>query len=292
MLLERGLRVRVLDNLMYGQQSLLHCFRHPGFEFVRGDIRDGATVHSALDGVDGVVHLAAIVGAPACRRDPELARAVNQEATSSLLELAARDVPLVFASTTSNYGAQDQPCDEDTALNPLSEYGLTKTAAETAVRERGNAAVLRFASAFGMSPRLRLDLMVNDFTWQAVKNGALIVYEKGFRRTFAHVGDLARSILLALQSFGRMRDQVFNVGHSSLSFSKEEVALIIRQRVEFFLYFAAIGSDPDRRDYEVSYDRIAGLGFDTEVSLEQGIDELIRGFEMVTLRNPYSNIEE
>jgi nucleoside-diphosphate-sugar epimerase len=277
---------------MYGQRSLLHCFVDRQFEFVRGDVRDEGTLGRALDSVDLVVHLAAIVGAPACRRDPLLAESVNYGATALLDRLRHKDQKLIFASTTSNYGAQPEACDENTPLQPLSEYGVTKTRAERLLLDSGNVVAYRFASAFGISPRQRLDLVVNDFVWQAVKNGTLIVYEGGFRRTFIHLHDMVRSFRFALDRFADLVDNVFNVGHEDMNYSKAEVARRIRDRREFFLHFADVGSDQDARNYEVSYRKIRAKGFETTRTLDDGIDELVRGYEMITLHNPYSNIEE
>lgn len=291
-LLSAGHRVRVLDNLMYGQRSLLHCFANRQFEFVRNDMCDESVLRRALDSVDLIIHLAAVVGEPACRRNPVLAHAVNYGATELLNSLRGKDQKLIFASTTSNYGAQPDACDEETPLKPLSEYGISKTKAERLLLDAGNVVAYRFASAFGVSPRQRLDLVVNDFVWQAVKNGTLIVYESGFRRTFIHVQDMVRSFLFAVDRYSDLVDNVFNVGHEDLNYSKAEVARKIRGKRDFFLYFADTGSDPDRRDYEVSYQKIRAKGFTTTLTLDDGIDELIRGYEMISLHNPYSNIEE
>src|SRR5262249_42880872 len=281
-LLAAGHRVRVLDNLMYGQRSLLHCFANRQFEFVRGDIRDEPVLRRALDSVELIMHLAAIVGEPACRRNPELAHAVNRGATELLNNVRRTDQRLIFASTTSNYGAQAQACDEETHLMPLSEYGVSKTRAERLLLDAGNVVAYRFASAFGISPRQRLDLVVNDFVWQAVKNGTLIVYESGFRRTFIHVEDIVRSFIFAVDHYRELVDDVFNVGHEDLNYSKAEVAQKVRARRKFFLYFADTGADPDRRDYEVSYQKIRAKGFTITRSLDDGIEELIRGYEMIS----------
>jgi len=291
-LLERGYKVRVVDNMMYGVPSLLPCFINPDFDFIRGDVRDEAVMKRALEDIDVIIHLAAIVGAPACQRDERLAWEVNYGAVELLDDLRSKDQPVIFASTGSVYGRVEGICTEETPVNPLSTYGMTKARAEERLLSSGNVVVYRFATAFGLSPRLRLDLLPNDFTFQAVRNKSLIVYEKHFRRTFIHVTDMARSFIFALENLDRMRDEVYNVGHESMNYTKEEVALKIKEKVDFFLYFADIGSDPDKRDYEVSYEKIRRLGFETKVTMDQGIDELIRGFQMITFRTPYRNVEE
>jgi len=294
-LMHQGHEVRVLDNLMYGQLSLLHCFIDGKFRFIRGDVRDKEAVKKAVEGVDHIVHLAAIVGAPACRRDERLAWEVNVQGTINITECRKPSQGLILASTGSNYGAVDGVCTEDTPLHPLSTYGTTKTEAEAQVLRSGNAVVYRFATGFGLSPRLRIDLMINDFVFQAVKNGALIVYEKDFRRTFIHVRDMVRSLVFAVENYDRMVGEVsdvFNVGNEAMNYTKEQVALKMRDRVDFWLHFADVGNDPDQRDYEVSYEKIRSKGFETAVSLDQGIDELVHGCRMVSLRNPFSNVEE
>jgi nucleoside-diphosphate-sugar epimerase len=294
-LMQQGHEVRVLDNLMYGQLSLLHCFIDGKFEFIRGDVRDKDAVRKAAQGVDHIVHLAAIVGEPACRKDERLAWEVNVQGTINVVECRRPSQGLICASTGSNYGAVDGVCTEETPLNPLSTYGITKTEAETHVLRSGNAIVYRFATGFGLSPRLRMDLMINDFAFQAVKNGSLIVYEKGFRRTFIHVRDMVRALVFAVENYDRLVGEVgdvFNVGNETMNYTKEQVALKIRDRVDFWLHFADVGSDPDKRDYDVSYDKIRSKGFEIEIGLEQGIHELIEGCRMVSLRNPFSNVEE
>ena len=294
-LMRRGHEVRVLDNLMYGQHSLLHYLIDSRFQFIRGDVRDKDAVGKAVQGVDHIVHLAAIVGAPACRKDERLAWEVNVQGTICVVECRKPSQGLVFASSCSNYGAVEGVCSEDTPLDPLSTYAITKTEAEVQVLRSENAIVYRFATGFGLSPRLRIDLMVNDFVFQAVKNGALIVYDKDRRRSFIHVRDMARSLVFAVDNYKRLAGEVgnvFNVGNEGLNYTKEQVALKVREWTDFWLHFADGGAEPDPRDYEVSYEKIRSKGFGTAISLEQGIDELVQGCRMVSLRNPFSNAEE
>ena len=290
MLLQRGYKVRVLDNLMYGGRSLLPCFAYQGFEFVRGDVRKIEDLRSALDDMDAIYHLAAIVGFPACKKAPELADEINHQATK-LLEGLRHDRPMIYASTGSNYGALiGDVCTEETPLNPLTIYGKTKTAAEQYLLERGNVVAYRYATAFGVSPRLRLDLLINDFVYQAVKNHNLIIYEKSFKRTFINVRDIALSLIFALENFDKMRDQVYNVGSNDMNFSKEDVAVMIKQRFDYYLHFAEIGKDEDQRNYEVSYEKINEAGFYTTVGIDEGIDELISVMDVIEVVNEYSNV--
>lgn len=291
LLLEDGYAVRALDSLMYGGAGLLPHFRNPRFEFVQGDIRDPRTVADALRGCDVVVHLAAIVGFPACRKYPDLAEAVNVDGTKVVADGAGRERLLLFGSTGSNYGALvDEVCTEEAPLNPLSLYGKTKTAAERYLLARGNTIAFRFATAFGVSPRMRLDLLVNEFVHTALKLRYLVVYEAHFMRSFIHVHDIARSFLFALQKVDRMRGQVYNVGSESMNYSKAQVCEMIRRRVEYYLHYAEVGQDADKRNYVVSYEKIAALGYRTTITLEDGIDELVRTLPVLDVKNPYSNV--
>jgi len=249
-------------------------------------VRDEETVCRALDGADAIVHLAALVGYPACCGEPMLAASINVEGTGMLLHVRQPDQQLIFASTGSIYGAvRDIVCTEETPQRPMTLYGETKAAAETLVLEAGNCVSFRYATAFGVSPRMRLDLLLNDFTFQAVRTGALNVYESGFRRTFVHVRDMARSLAFALERFDDLTDEVFNVGDESLNLSKAEVAERIRRQVAYDLMFTETGADPDLRDYEVSYAKIRATGFATTVGLDAGIAELICAARLLRQRH-------
>ena len=290
LLLSNGYKVRVLDNLMYGQSTLLSCFLNKKFEFVKGDIRNKTVVEKAMNGVDFIIHLAAIVGVPACKKDERLAREINYQGTVNLDEVRSPSQGVIFASTGSNYGSVEGVCTEETRLDPLTTYAKTKVDAEKKLIDAGNVVIYRFATGFGLSPRMRLDLMVNDFTFQAVKNGSLLVYERWYKRTFIHVRDMASSLVFALENFGQMVNDIFNVGNEELNYTKEEIVRTLRKRVNYYLHFADVGSDPDKRNYEVSYEKIRRQGFTTAISLEEGIEELINGYQMVIVKNPYSNV--
>lgn len=290
LLLLRGYKVKVLDNVMYGNGStLLPCFLNRNFEFYEGDIRNESLLKELLAGVDFVIHLAAIVGYPACRKNEQLAHEVNVLGTANIARNLSGQQGLIFASTGSNYGAVRGICTEQTPLSPLSVYGKTKTEAEQAVFEYTTPVVYRFATAFGISPRLRLDLMINDFVYQALHAKNLIVYEKDFRRTFIHVRDMAESLIFAVVNFAGMKNQVFNVGSENMNLTKENVARKISQQLNFYLHFADTGKDEDQRNYEVSYEKIRAAGFAMSISLDHGIDELIRGFRIIKQTNPFAN---
>jgi nucleoside-diphosphate-sugar epimerase len=290
-LLSSGHHVRVLDNLMYGGQSLLTFFSQPKFEFVKGDILDEQAVRRATQSVDAIIHLAAIVGYPACKKNEQLAHDVNCIGTKILEKNRDRNQLIIFASTGSNYGALiGDRCTEETPLNPLTIYGTTKTQAEQHLLQCGNTICCRFATAFGVSPRMRLDLLINDFVYQAVKVRNLIIYEKTFKRTFIHVIDMARSFMFALDNADRMVDNVYNVGSESMNYNKEDIALMIKEKLEFYLHFADVGKDEDQRNYEVSYAKINRLGFKTTMTVDDGIDELIRAYQVIDIKNPYANV--
>lgn len=290
LLLERGHEVTVFDSLRYGGTPLLGCFASRRFHFVKGDVCDEPLLRQQVARADAVVHLAGIVGFPACRKYPQEAERTHVEGTRGLVRSLGREQVLVYASSGSNYGALEEICTEESPLNPVSWYAVTKARGEEIALEAPGAIALRFATGFGVSPRFRLDLLINDFVHQAVVNKQIIVYERAFRRTFIHVRDMARSVLFALDHFEKMRGAPFNVGHESLNLTKEAIARAIRERVPFYLHFAEIGQDADRRDYEVSYKKIRALGFEAETTLESGIDELIRAVAVVESRNPYVNI--
>jgi nucleoside-diphosphate-sugar epimerase len=280
----------VFDSLTFGGNHLLHFVRNPAFEFVKGDIRDKADVGKAVKDQDVIVHLAAIVGYPACSRHPRLAEEVNVGGAKNLIGAAAKNQIILYASTGSNYGNVDEICTEETPVNPLSVYGETKSEAERILLERHHSVAYRFATAFGVSPRLRLDLMINDFVYKSVSQGYLVVYEKHFMRTFIHVHDMARAFLFGLEHLGEMTGRVYNVGSDSMNYSKERICELIKCRLGCYVHYADIGEDKDKRNYVVSYKKINDLGYSTIVTIEQGIDELIRSLAVIDTKLPYMNI--
>lgn len=291
-LLDKGHSVCVIDKLLFDNgHAIVSHFSNPRFSFHRGDIRDERLMKKLVDGKDFIVHLAAIVGFPACEKDRDLAVSTNLEASKLLSAMVRDNQQLIFASTGSNYGhIASGVCTEETPLSPISVYGQTKTETERYLQERNNAIVFRYATAFGPSPRMRLDLLINDFVYAAVVNRYLIMFEKDFKRTFIHVEDMASSIVFAIEHAGRMAGQVYNVGDSSNNFSKEEVAEIIKKSVNYYLHFASVGEDMDKRNYEVSYDKVNALGFRCSVSVEQGIDQLLRAIPALEHRGRYRNV--
>lgn len=289
LLLEKGYGVKVIDNLMFGGDQLLPFFTNKNFEFQKGDVRNKEDVNKAIKDADVIIHLAAIVGYPACRKDPELAKSVNVDGAKNVSSLATKNQLIIYASTGSNYGSVDDVCTEETPLNPLSLYGQTKTLAESILLKNNNTIAYRFATAFGVSPRLRLDLLINDFTYKALSQGYLVVYESNFMRTFIHVKDMARAFLFAIENQNKMKGEVYNVGNDKMNYSKKDICEIINKKTNAYMHFADVGEDADKRNYIVSYEKINKLGFYTSITVEEGIDELVKALTVVDPKNKYLN---
>jgi nucleoside-diphosphate-sugar epimerase len=290
-LLERGYDVTIIDSLMFGAMPIIPFFKFKNFHFIKGDIRDKNIMEEAVKDKDVIIHLAAIVGFPACRENPDLAQAVNVDATRQLASLLSPEQLVLFGSTGSNYGSLvNAICTEDTPLNALSIYGKTKTLAEELLMNETTCTAYRFATAFGVSPRLRLDLLVNDFTNQAVKQKYLVVYEANFMRTFIDVTDIARSFLFAIDNQDKMKGEVYNVGGDRMNHSKREVCEMIAKETGAYVHYADVGEDADKRNYVVSYKKINDLGFDTSVTVEEGIKELVQVVSAIKIHNPHTNV--
>ena len=288
MLIKEGHDVVVYDKLNFGIHSILPFAASKQVQIVRGDVRNKDQLAHAADGCDAFIHLAAIVGVPACAAEPTLTESTNLIGTRNVIDVAGSR-PLVFASTGSTYGAVNDICTEETPINPLSLYGSTKAEGEFMAREQG-AVALRFATVFGLAPRMRLDLLVNDFVYKAIHEKVIVLYEGHFRRTFLHVRDAARAILFAFNNHATMEGEAFNVGHETLNYTKREIAKIIQQKIDYNLYEADIGQDADKRDYEVSYEKIRSRGYDIETDLNRGIDELIKVIPLFNEHSPFRNI--
>ena len=283
-LLDEGYFVTVLDSLIYQQNSLFHLCANPHFEFWHGDARDDALVGRLLKSVDTVIPLAAIVGAPACDRDPSRARSVNLDAIRLLNRLRSSGQLIVYPTTNSGYGTKtgDVFCTEETALEPISLYGQTKTQAEQELLQSPNVVTLRLATVFGMSPRMRLDLLVNHFVYAAATDGYIVIFEKDFKRNYIHIRDVADCFLYCIQNSKRMAGRPYNAGLDAANLSKEELASAIKRHVpNFYIHFAEVGTDPDKRNYIVSNQRLRDAGFEAKRSLEQGILELLKGYRMM-----------
>ena len=291
-LLDRGHRVTVLDNFLFGQTSLLDCCPSPHFEVVRGDCRDERILRDALRGIDAIIPLAALVGAPVCEFDRAAATTTNLDAITSLCRLASSSQAILYPVTNSGYGigAHGVECTEESPLRPISLYGETKVAAERAVLDRGNAITFRLATVFGASPRMRVDLLVNDFVYRAMYDRALVLFEAHFKRNYIHVRDVARAFIHGLDHFEAMKGRPYNVGLDSANLSKKELCEVIQRHIPGFVFFeAAIGRDPDQRDYVVSNARIASTGYRTDWTLDAGIVELMKTYRIVR-RTTHANV--
>jgi nucleoside-diphosphate-sugar epimerase len=283
-LLAAGHRVTVLDNLMYGQHSLFHLCAHPAFDFVFGDARDERHLTPLVRGADAIVPLAAVVGAPACDRDPMLATSVNLDAVRLLNRLRSPSQLVVFPTTNSGYGTTsgEVACTEDSPLVPVSLYGRDKVEAEAELLGSPSVVTLRLATVFGMSPRLRLDLLVNHFVHAAVTDGYLVVFEKHFKRNFIHVRDVADCFVHCLEHAGEMIGRSYNAGLDEANVSKAELAQAIQAQVpRFYVHFSEVGTDPDKRNYVVSNERLRKAGFEARRTLAEGIRELLTGYRML-----------
>jgi len=291
-LLESGHRVTVLDSFLFNQDSLLACCADPGFSVIRGDCRDRDTLARGLQSADVVIPLAAIVGAPACQADQTTAQSVNVDAVQMLLDMRSPSQRVLYPTTNSGYGIGEpgKYCTEETPLKPISLYGTTKVTAENAVLDAGNSLTFRLATVFGMSPRMRIDLLVNDFVYRAVHDRTVVVFEGHAKRNYIHVRDVARAFLHGMENFEAMHGQPFNVGLSEANLSKLELCHAIKEQLPGFVYLEApVGEDPDKRDYIVSNERIEGTGYRPQHSLRMGIAELVKGYDI--LRNTrYGNV--
>lgn len=290
-LLARGCAVTVVDNFLYGQTALLDCCASEKFTVVRGDVRDERLMLPLLKKADVIMPLACLVGAPLCAQKPLEARSINLDAIVLLLKNAAKSQRFISPTTNSGYGV-GQPgvfCTEETPMNPVSLYGVLKVELEQALLEAG-AVSLRLATVCGISPRMRLDLLVNDFTYRAVVDRFVVLFEAHFKRNYIHVRDVARAFLHALDHFDAMKGQPYNVGLSDANLSKMELCLEIQKQIpEFTIMEAPVGKDPDQRNYVVSNAKIEATGYRPQVSIQRAIAELIQGYQIIR-RNQHANI--
>lgn len=290
-LLKKEYNVTVLDLFIYGQASLLDCCYDKRLKIIRGDCRDKEVLQTALKGQDIIIPLAAIVGFPACDRDKTAAVSTNLEAIKTLLSLAAPEQKIIFPCTNSGYGIGqgDRYCDETSPIQPISLYGQTKMEAERLILERGNSVTFRFATLFGVSPRMRTDLLVNDFVYRAVNDRSLVVFEGDFVRNYLHVRDAAQAFLFAIDHFEQMKGQTYNCGLSDSNLTKNELCAKIKHFIPAFESISAeYAADPDKRNYYVSNQKIEKAGFKPHYSLDDGIEELIKAYRIIK-NNKYGN---
>lgn len=291
-LLKRGDEIIAIDNFMYNQNSLLDVCHCKTLTIIRGDAQDKNLISKYIKGADFIIPLACLVGAPLCNKDSMAAKSINLDAIKMILELRRPDQKIIFPNTNSGYGIGQEGiyCDENSPLNPISLYGKLKVESEKAVLESGNSVVFRLATVFGVSPRMRLDLLVNDFTYRAINDGFVVLFEPHFKRNYIHVRDVVRAFIHAINNFEAMKNEPYNVGLSDANLSKMELCEEIKKQIpNFYFVEAKIGEDPDKRNYIVSNEKIEKTGFKPQTSLQDGIKELIKGYQIIK-RNQFSNI--
>ncbi len=292
MLLEKGAAVTVVDNFFYNQNSLLDVCYHPRLKVVRADARGDKLMASLMKGQDYILPLACLVGAPLCEKFPQEARAVNLEAIKMILKLRKPGQKIIFPNTNSGYGIGKAGiyCNEATPLRPISLYGRLKVEAEEAILAAGNAITLRLATVFGISPRMRLDLLVNDFVYRAVHDGYVVLFEAGFKRNYIHIRDVARAFIHCIDNFKNLKNEPYNVGLTDANLSKLELCEEIKRQIPDFTFVVSpIGRDPDQRNYIVSNVKIEKTGFMPQISLRDGITELIKGYQIIR-RHDFTNL--
>ena len=281
-LLEAGYTVTVLDNLMYDQVTLLHLFGNPKFQFELGDVRDKKLLQELVGLNDVIIPLAAIVGMPACKANPELTVAVNYQQVADILEVLRDDQKLILPNTNSQYGSSDSIITEESPFNPLSLYATTKCDAENAMLAKGNGVSLRLATVFGVSPRMRLDLLVNDFTYKSVVDGYLVLFEAHFKRNYIHVQDIARTFQFIIENYENCKGQAFNVGLSTANLSKLELAETIKKYIpSLVIKQDDFKEDFDKRNYIVSNEKLEALGWKPIYDLDYGIKQLIEAYKVI-----------
>lgn len=291
-LLKAGHEITAIDSFMYNQHSLLDCCYDKRLTIIRGDARSKELIARALKDADAVFPLACFTGAPLCAKDPLGAKSVNFDAVKMILDLRSKNQLIIFPTTNSGYGIGQKGvyCTEATPLNPISLYGKLKADIEKLILDSGNCITLRLATVFGISPRMRIDLLVNDFTYRAVTDRFLVLFEAHFKRNFIHARDVAKAFIHCLDNFDKMKNEPYNVGLSGANLSKLELCEEIKKQVQdFYFTESEVGEDPDKRDYIVSNEKIEKTGFKPDFSIQAGIAELVKGYQAIRKRE-FSNI--
>ena len=291
-LLDKGYKVTVLDNFMFKQNSLAHVCSNPTFEIVRGDIRDKEIMQHLMKDADIVIPLAALVGAPLCSEDKIGATTTNHNAIEMMFELSSKEQVILMPTTNSAYGTGDKDnfCTEESELRPISQYAIEKVEIEKKLLDMPNSISFRLATVFGMSPRMRIDLLVNDFTHRAFRDSSVVLFESHFKRNYIHVRDVTNVFIHALENHSNMKGEIYNVGLSDANLSKKELCEEIQKYIPNFVIMEAdVGKDPDQRNYIVSNEKIEMTGLKPSNSLDMGIQELIKGYMMIR-NSKYGNV--
>ncbi|MEY4189299.1 MAG: hypothetical protein RIR17_35, partial [Planctomycetota bacterium] len=277
LLLGEGHSVTILDNFLFNQPTLMDSCINPNFAIVRGDCRDKNLMSKLMKDTDYIIPLAAIVGAPACNLDTTAASSINLDAIKLILSLRSKSQRIILPNTNSGYGIGEKGsfCTEESPLSPISLYGRTKVEAERAVLDSGNCITFRLATVFGLSPRMRIDLLVNDFVYRAINDRAVVIFEGHAKRNYIHIRDVSRAFLHGISNFEKMQGNAYNVGLSDANLSKLELCTEIKKHIPGFVFLEApIGEDPDKRDYIVSNEKIEKTGFKPKYGINEGIKEL------------------
>ena len=291
-LLDLGHQVTLVDNFVYKQSSLNHVCHKSNFKVVKGDVRIESIMKPLIKDADVIIPLAALVGAPICNQDPVGATTINHDSIDMMLKMISKDQLILMPTTNSAYGSGDKNnfCTEESPLNPISKYAIDKVEVEKKLMQHPNAISFRLATVFGMSPRMRIDLLVNDFTYRAVYDGFVVLFESHFKRNYVHVKDVSRVFQHALLNQDKMKGQIYNVGLSEANVSKWELCERIQKHIPNFTFLEApLGKDPDQRNYIVSNEKLESTGYKTSFSLDHGIEELIKGFTMIK-NTKYGNV--
>jgi nucleoside-diphosphate-sugar epimerase len=291
-LIQEGYNVTVLDNFMYGQTSLNSCCYHRNFDVHNVDIRIESDILPHLKKADIIIPLAAYVGAPICKKDPIGATTTNKDAIFMMMNHLSKNQLVIMPTTNSAYGSGDENnyCTEESPLNPISKYAIDKVEVEKKLMEHPNAISYRLATVFGMAPRMRIDLLVNDFVYRAVNDKFIVLFESKFKRNYIHVRDVSRAFIHAIENFDNMKNEIYNVGLSDANVSKWELCELIQKQVNDFVFTeATIGKDPDQRNYIVSNQKLEQTGFKPSCDLTFGINELVSGYRMINNRK-YGNV--
>lgn len=291
-LLQKGHKVTVIDNFLYKQPSLASVISNKNLTLVYGDVRDTQLMSRNLSIADVVIPLAAIVGAPACLKDPQMASSINKDSMIWLFDKISNSQQILMPTTNSAYGSGDKNnfCDEESKLNPLSLYAKDKVFVEKYLMEKDNATSFRLATVFGISPRMRLDLLVNNFVQRALTDRFIILFEGHFKRNYVHVQDVVDLFMFGIDNPEKVSGQVFNFGLSQANVSKQQLCERIKYQLpDFTFQDAPFAKDPDQRNYIVSNKKIEAIGMKAKVTLDEGISELIKGLGMFS-SYPYSNL--
>ena len=291
-LLAQGFEVTVLDNLMFGQNTLMQCCHDDNFNFINGDVRNYDLVKQVIKDKDIIIPLAALVGVPICKKDEIGTVSINRDAIIYLNKIRSKNQIILYPTTNSGYGIGQEGiyCTEETPLSPISLYGTTKSEAEADLLQSENVVSFRLATVFGMSLRMRLDLLVNDFTYKAITQKYIVLFESHFKRNYIHIQDIAKAFIHTIDNFDSMKNNIYNLGLSSANLSKMELCLEIKKSIpDFYITESEFHQDPDKRNYIVSNEKIEKTGFSTDFDIQRGIKELIKGVQLLT-NTKYSNI--